>query len=62
MQDLKSTSIIELIQQMTYLERRIDAELLQYNKIVKELYERIPTLENQSEIKPKMLVKTKIDL
>lgn len=62
MKDLKNTSMVELIQQMTYLERRIDTELLQYNKIVKELYERIPTLENQSEIKPKMLVKTKIDI
>ena len=59
---IEITSTIELIKQLTYLERNIDLELLIYNKIVKELYERIPNLENQKEIKPKVLVKEKIDL
>ena len=33
-----------------------------YNKIIKELYERIPNLENQEELKPKILVKEKVEL
>ena len=47
---------------MTLLERNIDLQLHIYNKIVRELYERIPNLEQQEEIKPKVLVKEKIDL
>ena len=62
MKDTKEMSTIELIKQMSLLERKIDLELMFYNKIVKELYERIPTLENQNEIKPKILVKKKIDI
>ena len=61
-EDLKQKSTIELIKEMTLLERNIDLELLIYNKIVKELYERIPNLEQQDEIKPKVLIKEKIDL
>lgn len=59
---IETTSTIELIKQMTLLERNIDLELLIYNKIVRELYYRIPNLEQQDEIKPKVLVKEKIDL
>ena len=62
MKDIKQASTIELIKQMTLLEKRIDMDLLIYNKIIKELYERIPNLENQEELKPKILTKTKIDL
>ena len=62
MQDLKTTSTIELIKELTRLEKEIDYDLLKYNRIVKELYYRIPILEKQNEIKPKMLIKTKIDL
>ena len=61
-EDLKQKSTIELIKQMTLLERNIDLQLHIYNKIVRELYERIPTLEQQEEIKPKVLIKEKIDL
>ena len=61
-EDLKQKSTIELIKQMTLLERNIDLQLHIYNKIVRELYERIPNLEQQEEIKPKVLVKEKIDL
>ena len=62
MRDTKEMSTIELIKQMTYLEKNIDLELLMYNKIIEELYKRIPILEKQEELKPKMLVKEKIDL
>ena len=62
MRDTKEMSTIELIKEMTSLERKIEIELLKYNKIVLELYRRIPTLENQNEIKPKILVKEKVDL
>ena len=61
-EDLKQKSTIELIKEMTSLERKIEIELLKYNKIVLELYRRIPNLEQQDEIKPKVLVKEKIDL
>lgn len=60
--NIETTSTIELIKEMTYLERKIEIELLKYNKIVLELYRRIPILEQQGEIKPKILVKDKIDL
>lgn len=59
---IETTSTIELIKEMTSLERRIEIELLKYNKIVLELYRRIPILEQQTDIKPKILVKDKIDL
>ena len=62
MRDTKEMSTIELIKQITYLEKNIDLELLMYNKIIEELYKRIPILEKQEELKPKMLVKEKIDL
>lgn len=59
---IETTSTIELIKEMTSLERKIEIELLKYNKIVLELYRRIPILEQQTDIKPKILVKDKIDL
>ena len=62
MNSTEEMSTIELIKQMTYLEKNIDYELFMYNKIVKELYERIPILENQKEIKPKILIKEKLDV
>ena len=62
MKDLKDSSTIELIKQMTLIERQIDLYLHTYNKIVRELYVRIPTLDKQDEIRPKMLVKEKIDV
>lgn len=60
--NIATTSTIELIKEMTSLERKIEIELLKYNKIVLELYRRIPNLEQQTDIKPKILVKDKIDL
>ena len=59
---IETTSTIELIKEMTLLERKMEIELLKYNKIVLELYRRIPILEQQTDIKPKILVKDKIDL
>lgn len=60
--NIKEIPTVELIKQMTLLEKRIDFDLFMYNKIIKELYERIPILEKQDEIKPKVLIKEKIDL
>lgn len=60
--NIETTSTIELIKEMTSLERKMEIELLKYNKIVLELYKRIPILEQQTDIKPKILVKDKIDL
>ena len=60
--NIETTSTIELIKEMTYLERKMELELLKYNRIVLELYRRIPILEQQTDIKPKILVKDKIDL
>ena len=59
---IETTSTIELIKEMASLERKIEIELLKYNRIVLELYRRIPILEQQDDIKPKILVKDKIDL
>ena len=60
--NIETTSTIELIKEMTSLDRRIEIELLKYNRIVLELYRRIPILEQQNDIKPKLLIKEKIDL
>ena len=62
MNNIETASTIELIKEMTSLERQIELELLRYNKIVLELYRRIPILEQQTDIKPKILTKDKIDL
>lgn len=60
--NIETTSTIELIKEMTSLERKMELELLKYNRIVLELYKRIPILEQQTDIKPKILIKDNIDL
>lgn len=60
MSNLKEESTIELIKKLTLLERQIDIYILKYNEVVKEMYERIPTLETKKELK--ILIKNKTEL
>lgn len=62
MNNTEEISSIELIKLMTQLEKEIDLGIIMYNKVVRELYSRVPTIDNQKENKPKILTKTKIDL
>ncbi len=62
MKDIKNSSTTELIKQLTELEKQIDYYLLIYNRIAKELYYRVPTLDRKEEPKLKMLIKEKLDL
>ena len=62
MKDIKTTQTTELIKQLTEIEKQIDYYLLIYNRIAKELYYRVPTLDSKEEPKLKMLIKTKQDI
>ena len=62
MNSTEEMSSIELINLMSQLEKEIDLGIIMYNKVVRELYNRVPTIDNQKENKPKIFVKDKIDL
>ena len=60
--DLSKTSLVDLVTELTELERDIDLRVYKYNLIILEIYRRFPNLENQEEFRPKILTKDKIEM
>lgn len=60
--DLSKTPLVDLVMELTELERDIDLKVYKYNLIILEIYKRFPNLENKEEFRPKILTKDKIDM
>lgn len=59
MKNIKKTSLKELLDELDKLDNDIQRLMIRQDKIIFELYNRIPTLEDSKEFQPKVLKKTK---
>ena len=57
MNDYSKTPLNELLIEMTYLEQKINMELLMYEEMRKEVVNRWPIVEKEEVFKEKVLVK-----
>ena len=57
--ELKEMSLLELGAKLNELSYEIDNLTMQYNMIIDEIVERIPHLESDPNIQPKIVVKCK---
>lgn len=55
--DIEKTSTIELIKDLTYIERKLELYMLKYNLIRAELLRRMPMLENDENFEPRFILK-----
>lgn len=60
MNDLKHESILNLANRLNQIEREKQKLDMEYNQIVQELWNRIPSLKNDENIQPKVIKKGKV--
>ena len=58
---MKDKTILELAIRLNQIEKELDELQIEYNIIVQELWERIPTTKNDDNIQMKKRIKTKED-
>ena len=59
---MKDKTILELAIRLNQIEKELNELQIEYNVIVQELWERIPTTKNDDNIQMKKRIKTKEDL
>jgi hypothetical protein len=59
---MKDKTILELAIRLNQIEKELNELQIEYNVIVQELWERIPTTENDDNIQMKKRIKMKEDL
>lgn len=59
MDDLKHTPLIDLANRLNEIDREKQKLDIEYNKIIYELWDRIPTLKEDENMQPKILRKKK---
>lgn len=59
MKDLKTESTSDLVMRMNEINREIDILHIEYNQIVKELWDRIPGVRDHEDMQMKIRVKKK---
>lgn len=57
MEDLNKKPLVEIVQEMTYLEQEIELKMLRYEKLRKEIIKRFPQTKDMEEFKIKKLKK-----
>lgn len=58
-EDITKASTIELIKDLTLIERKLELYLFKYDLIRAELIKRVPTLENDDNFQPRFSSNTK---
>lgn len=58
---MKDKTVLELAIRLNQIEKELDELQIEYNVIVQELWERIPTTKNDDNIQMKKRIKTKED-
>lgn len=56
-EDLTKKTINDIIKEMSILDEEIWLKITEYNRLVKEITARYPTVKNDEEFKPKVLCK-----
>lgn len=59
---MKDRTTVELGMRMAEINKAIDKLLIEYNLIIKELWERYPNTKNDEDMQMKRRIKTKEDL
>lgn len=59
---MKDKTILELAIRLNQIEKELNELQIEYNIIVQELWDRIPTTKNDDNIQMKKMIKTKEDL
>ena len=57
MKDLKTETTSDLVMRMNEINREIDTLHIEYNQIVKELWDRIPSVRDHEDMQMKIRVK-----
>ena len=54
---MKDKTVLELATRLNEIQKELDALEMEYNRIVKELWDRIPSVKDDANIQPKKRVK-----